>query len=200
MITVAGNPLRILVVDDHAVVCGALEAMLSSVSHVATASDGSEALHLCATFDPHIVLLDLRMPGLDGYGMLPLLASRWPQIRVVILTSSAHSAAATLARKLGAAGFVLKSDPPASLLGALRAVADGGTHFPEAASEAAETPTARELEVLFPLARGLTNEEIGLVLGISAQTVKGHVKSLFLKLQAANRAEAVARAHELGLL
>lgn len=197
-------PLRILVVDDHPVVCGGLEAMLSSLARVAIATDGQEALRLCASFEPHLVLLDLRMPGLDGYATLALILQRWPHIRVIMLTGTEHAAEAVLARQAGAAGFVRKFDSPSNLLGAIRKVAAGGIHFPSPGSRKPEQPaevlTTRELEVLRHLARGLTNEEIGQAIGAAAQTVKGHLKHLFPKLHAANRAEAVTRAHELRLL
>ena len=200
----AGTPLRILVTDDHSVVCSGLEALLSALGRVAIASSGAEALRLCATFDPHVVLLHLRMPGLDGYATLSAIRQQWPNIRVIILTASDHQAEPALAEEHGAAGFIHKSESPGTLLEALRIVAAGGTFFPKSAGSLASQPpqalTARELEVLRHLARGLTNSEIGQVLGIAAQTVKGHLKSLFPKLQAANRAEAVARAHELGIL
>lgn len=196
--------LRILIVDDHPVVCGGLEAMLSAFARVAIATDGQEALRLCSSFEPHLVLLDLRMPGLDGYATLALIVQRWAHIRVIMLTGTEQAADATLARQAGAAGFVRKFDSPATLLGAIRTVAAGGNHFPSFVPRKPEPPaevlTTRELEVLRHLARGLTNEEIGQVMGVSAQTVKGHLKHLFPKLHAANRAEAVARAHELRLL
>jgi DNA-binding NarL/FixJ family response regulator len=198
-----GTPLRILVTDDHSVVCSGLEALLSAIGRVAIARSGAEALRLCATFDPHVVLLDLWMPGLDGYATLSAIRQQWPHIHVIILTASDHLAEPALAQEHGAAGFIHKSESPAILLEALRIVVAGGTYFPKTVPLPPGTPqalTARELDVLRHLARGLTNSEIGQILGIAAQTVKGHLKSLFPKLQAANRAEAVARAHELGIL
>jgi DNA-binding NarL/FixJ family response regulator len=200
----ADTSLRILIVDDHLVVCGALEAMLSCLGQVAIASDGAEALQLCATFDPHVVLLDLHMPGLHGYDTLAVISRGWPHIRVVILTGEDHPLEVTLSRQRGAAGFVRKTDSPATLLQAVKTVVAGGEHFPKTAgavgSTGVEGLTARELEVLRNLARGLTNDEIGRVLGIASETVKVHLRNLFPKLQAANRTEAVARAHELRLL
>jgi DNA-binding NarL/FixJ family response regulator len=196
--------LRILIVDDHVVVCGGLEAMLSCLGRVAIATDGAEALRLCAAFDPHVVLLDLKMPGLHGYDTLSVITREWPRIRVLILTGEEHPSEATLARQRGAAGFLRKIDSPATLLHAVQTVAAGGEHFPKTSEPAGiaseEGPTAREVEALWNLARGLSNDEIGQGLGIAAETVKVHLRNLFPKLQAANRTEVVTRAHEWRLL
>ncbi len=199
-------PIRLLLVDDHAVVRGGLEAMLSvapGIGRIATATNGLEALRVCASFDPHIVLLDLRMPGMDGYSALETIGQKWPHIRVVILTGNDTPANARLAKRVGAAGFLSKSADPATVLRVIREVAAGATHFPDIQEgEHAEDAglSARELEVLRHLVRGLTNDEIGRVLGVSGQTIKGHLKHVFPKLDAASRAEAVTRAHELGLV
>jgi DNA-binding NarL/FixJ family response regulator len=198
--------LRLLIVDDHAVVRGGLEAMLAvapGIERIATAGDGAEALKLCESFAPDVILLDLRMPGLDGHSTLEVLAREWPQVRVIMLTGNDTPAEVKLARRNGAAGFLSKSADPGTLLGVIEKVAAGGTHFPHtrAGSHPEDTGlSARELEVLQHLARGLTNEDIGLALGVSGQTIKGHLKLIFPKLAVATRAEAVTRAHELGLV
>lgn len=197
---------RLLIVDDHAVVRGGLEAMLGvadGIGRIATAGDGGEALRLCESFSPDVILLDLRMPGMDGHSVLEVVARQWPQVRVIVLTACDTTADVKLAQGLGAAGFCSKSADPATLLGVIKAVASGGTHFPPA--RAGSHPedaglSARELEVLRHLVRGLTNDDIGRALGISGQTVKGHLKLMFPKLEVASRAEAVTRAHELGLV
>jgi DNA-binding NarL/FixJ family response regulator len=202
----APQRLRLLLVDDHAVVRGGLEAMLAAVPEVeavATAADGNEALHSCATFHPHVVLLDLRMPGMDGHSALEAIVQKWPDIRVVVLTGNDSPANAKLARREGAAGFLSKSADPATVLRVIREVAAGGTHFPETTSANSQDDaglSARELEVLRYVVRGLTNDDIGLALGVSGQTIKGHLKHIFQKLEAATRAEATTRAHELGLV
>jgi DNA-binding NarL/FixJ family response regulator len=204
---VFANPLiRLLIVDDHAVVRGGLEAMLSldpTIERILTATSGAEALEISPTFDPHVVLLDLRMPGMDGHSVLESFSHRWPHIRVIVLTGNDSPAAAKLAKRQGAAGFISKSANPSILPRIIARVVAGGSHFPEldAPSDAEDCGlSARELEVLQHLARGLTNDEIGRVLGVSGQTVKGHLKNIFPKLQAANRAEAATRAHELNLV
>lgn len=198
--------LRILIVDDHAVVRGGLEGLLAvapGIGSVASAADGGEALRVAAAFDPHIILLDLRMPGMDGHSALQSLSQKQPQARVIILTGNDSAADVRLARQHGAAGFLSKVADPSMLLDAIAKVAAGGTHFPPAGGCAGLDSTqlsARELEVLQHLVRGITNDEIGLALGVSGQTIKGHLKHLFPKLGAATRAEAVARAYALGLV
>lgn len=198
--------ISLLIVDDHAVVRGGLDAMLAAedgIARITTAGDGAEALRLYESSPPNILLLDLRMPGMDGHSTLEVLTRQWPQVRVIMFTGCETPADVKLARCLGAARFCSKSADPATLLGVIKAVAAGGTCFPPTQAGVHPEDTglsARELEVLRHLVRGLTNDDIGRVLGISGQTVKGHVKLMFPKLAVATRAEAVTRAHELGLV
>ena len=205
MLSAVAN-IRLLIVDDHAVVRGGLEAMLraaAGIEQIATAADGHAALKLCATFLPHVILLDLRMPVMDGRSTLEVLTRDWPQVRVIVLTGNDTSAEVKLARRNGAAGFLSKSADPSTVLSAIQNVAAGGTHFSDATRGQSSGDTglsSRELEVLQHLVRGLTNDEIGSVLGVSGQTIKGHLKHVFPKLDVATRAEAVNRAHELGLV
>jgi len=199
------SKIRILIVDDHAVMRGGLEAMLSrasSIDQVATASGGEEALELCATFQPNVILMDLRMPGMDGQSAIQAITRSWPGIRIIVLTGNGTTADMRLARQNGALGFLSKSAEPAMLLKVIATVAAGGSSFPaQVAYPARDTGiTPRELELLQHLARGLSNEEGGSALGITGQTVKGYLKFLFPKLGAANRAEAVNRAHQLNLI
>ncbi|HSJ03497.1 MAG: response regulator [Verrucomicrobium sp.] len=198
--------LRLLIVDDHAVVREGLEAMLrrdALFESIATASSGREALTLCGSYQPQVLLLDVRMPGQDGFTVLEALRQQFPEIRVLILSASASSADVNLARRLGASGYLPKTTDRQSLIDAIRKVATGGTNF------AAETPatrdelsalSARELEVLRHLGRGMSNADLGRILGVSEHTIKSHLKAVFGKLGVADRAEAVARAYELGLV
>jgi DNA-binding NarL/FixJ family response regulator len=198
--------LRLLIIDDHAVVREGLEAMLGVApcfESITTAASTEEALPVCESFRPHVVLLDLRMPGRDGFNALEIIHRQWSGIRVLVLSASATAAEVKLARRSGAAGYLSKSADRATLLDAIQTVAAGGFVFsqdpdPEASSYPALS--ARELEVLRHLGRGLSREELGQALGISAETVKSHIKAILQKLGATDRAEAIARAYELGLL
>jgi DNA-binding NarL/FixJ family response regulator len=196
--------LRLLIVDDHAVVREGLEAMLGSaagIGPIATAANGDEALQVCGAFQPDVILLDLRMPGSDGFNALESLLPRWPGLRILVLSASATQAEVALAQRRGAAGYLSKSSDRATLLAAIRTVASGGSCFPSGAAAGDDTGlSARELEVLRHLGQGLSNDDLGRVLGVSGETIKSHLKGIFAKLAVAGRAEAVARAYELGLI
>lgn len=205
--------LRLLIIDDHAVVREGLEAMLGvdpCFQSIATAASTEEALPICESFHPHVILLDLKMPGSDGFNALEVIRQRWPEIRVVILSASATAAEVKLARRNGASGYLGKSADRATLLNVIRSVAAGEAGFFQEATALTTgmtglTPqgpslSARELEVLRHLGRGLSSSDLGRVLGISSETVKSHIKSIFQKLEVADRAEAIARGYELGLL
>jgi DNA-binding NarL/FixJ family response regulator len=194
--------IRLLIVDDHAIIHYGLKTLLfgaSSIESVASASDGAEALELCKSFAPNIILLDLRMPRINGHNTLEILTREYPQIRVLIHSGNDTPAEIKLAKQNGAAGFVSKSADPSHLLDAIQKIAAGGSHFPDAHRQRTDL-TTRELEVLHYLVRGLSNDEIGKSLGISAEAIKGHLKRMFPKLAVSTRTEAVSRALELGLL
>lgn len=198
--------IRLLIVDDHAVVLEGLQAMLSldpKIETIRTASCLSEVEELCPSFQPHVVLLDVRIPNMDGFGILQRILLAWPEIRVLMLSSSASAAEVKLARQYKAAGYLSKSTDRKTLLKAIFAVHAGETCFlATSVNDFAEIPalSARELEVLRQLGRGLGNEELGRVLGVSAETVKSHLKAVFSKLDVSGRAEAVTRGYELGIL
>jgi DNA-binding NarL/FixJ family response regulator len=198
--------LRLLIVDDHAMLREGLEAMLRPALapvEIATAASGAEALPLLAAFQPQIILLDVRLPGGDGFGILEGLQTGGPGARVLMLSASATPAEVKLARRMGAAGYLSKSADGAEVVQAIRNILHGGTSFaPDPAPPTAGQPglSARELDVLRHLGRGLSNQELGRVLGISETTVKAHLRAVFIKLEVADRAEAVARGYQLGLL
>lgn len=198
--------LRLLIVDDHAVVREGLEAMLSTapgIGAIATASSGADAAQMCATFQPQVMLLDMRMPGGDGISALEAIMPRWPATRIVVLSASATAAEVDLAKRHGAAGYLSKSADRATLLRTIQTVAAGGFCFAsDPAPSAPEIPglSGRELDVLRHLGQGLSNDDLGRVLGVSGETIKSHLKAIFLKLGVNGRTEAVSRAYELGLL
>jgi len=197
--------IRLLIVDDHAVVREGLEAMLvvdPGITRITTAASGADAIRACTAETPDVVLLDLRMPGGDGLGVLDIIRARWPSVRVLLLSANASTTEVLRARHAGAAGHLTKTTDRASLLAAIRLVMCGGTCFTDTAAPMVDTHglSARELEVLSHLGRGLSNDDLGRVLGVSAETIKSHLKSVFAKLGVTGRTEAVARAFELGLV
>ncbi len=201
--------IRLLIIDDHLVVREGLDAMLSTdpaIERIATSGTALEALEVCGSFAPDVVLLDVRMPGNDGYHVLDEIHRRWPEMRVLMFSSSATTAEIHLARQHGASGYLSKSVDRNTLLGAIVRVSAGGTQFKSDPTGADPTEadvvnlSPRELDVLRHLCRGLGNEELGLALGVSGETVKSHLKSVFQKLDVSGRAEAVSRGYELGLL
>jgi DNA-binding NarL/FixJ family response regulator len=204
--------IRVVVVDDHPVVRGGLVGWLDSqpdLSVVAEASDGAEALVMVAATSPDVVLMDLRMPGMDGVTATERLATAHPDVRVLVLTTYDTDADILRAVEAGAAGYLLKDVPLPQLADAVRAAARGETVLapPVAArlvsrlrAPAVDAPTSREVEVLRGVARGLTNAEIGRELFIGEATVKTHLLRVFVKLGVDDRTRAVMVAVERGLL
>ena len=204
--------VRVLVVDDHPVVRGGLVGWLAAQADldvVGEAGDGLEALAQVAATRPDVVLMDLRMPRMDGVTAIERLAASHPGVRVLVLTTYDTDADIVRAVAAGATGYLLKDAPLPQLADAVRAAARGETVLapPVAArlvsrmrAPAAEAPTARELEVLAGVARGLTNAEIGRELFIGEATVKTHLLRVFAKLGVDDRTRAVMVAVERGLL
>ncbi|SEL16270.1 DNA-binding response regulator, NarL/FixJ family, contains REC and HTH domains [Blastococcus sp. DSM 46786] len=204
--------IRVVVVDDHPVVRGGLVGWLDAqddLSVVGEAGDGLEALAVVAGTAPDVVLMDLRMPRMDGATATEKLAASHPGVRVLVLTTYDTDADIVRAVEAGATGYLLKDVPLPQLADAVRAAARGETVLapPVAArlvsrmrAPAAEAPTARELEVLRGVARGLTNAEIGRELYIGEATVKTHLLRVFAKLGVDDRTRAVLVAVERGLL
>jgi len=202
-------PLRLLLVDDHAVLRAGLANVLNfdaGLRVVAEADDGEAAIMAWREHQPDVMLLDLSMPGIDGIETLQRLRREFPSARVLMLTSSEAPEDVRHALAAGACGYVTKTVRRAELVAAIRAVGAGqqviGTAVADQMAAAQETGaiSRRELEVLGLVRQGFTNAEIGRLLGISERTAKAHVGALLVKLQAADRAEAVARGFERGLL
>ncbi len=202
-------PIRVALVDDHAVLRAGLASVLASepgLQVVAQATDGAGAIEAWRKHQPDVMLLDISMAGMDGIATLQRLRREFSGARVLMLTSSEAPEDVRHAIEAGACGYITKTVGPTELIAAIRQVHAGQKSFGKAviAQMTAEQETGiisrRELEVLGLVRQGFTNAEIGRVLGISEWTAKSHVQSLLAKLQAADRAEAVARGFERGLL
>ena len=208
------KPIRVMLVDDHAVVRSGLGAFLyvfDDLELVAEAKDGKEALSLCETVMPDVVLMDLVMPVMDGAAATKAIRERWPQIQVVALTSFKEEDLVQGALQAGAIGYLLKNISADELANAIRSAYEGKpTLAPEAAQaliHAAVRPekpdyglTNREEEVLALMTLGLSNVDIAEKLVVSRSTVKFHVSSILSKLGVASRTEAVAMALQQKLL
>ena len=208
------KPIRVMLVDDHAVVRSGLGAFLyvfDDLELVAEAKDGKEALAMCETVMPDVILMDLVMPVMDGAAATKAIRNKWPQIQVVALTSFKEDDLVQGALQAGAIGYLLKNISADELANAVRAAYDGKpTLAPEAAQaliHAAVRPekpdyclTQREVEVLALMTEGLSNVDIAERLVVSRSTVKFHVSSILSKLGVASRTEAVAMALQQKLL
>ena len=203
------TPIRLLMVDYHPMLRAGLALVLNSepgFQVVAEADDGPTALALWRERRPDVMLLDLSMSGMDGIETLERLRAEFPDARVLMLTSSEAPEDVRHALAAGAGGYVTKNVRRAELVMAIRSVYAGGQHVGEtvanmiAASKETGEISRREVEVLELVRKGFTNVEIGRLLGISERTAKFHVANLLVKLQASDRAEAVARGFERGLL
>jgi DNA-binding NarL/FixJ family response regulator len=198
--------ITVLIADDHPVVRQGLRVLLSvqdDIAVVGEAADGREAIDLATVLAPGVILLDLKLPGLDGLGVLAELRDRGLPARALVLTSAADPASVTLAMRAGAAGFLYKDVDPDALVRAVRSVNDGNTLLaPEAAGLLVRSGrsgeavhglgalTGREREVLAQIAEGRSNREIARLLGVSEKTVKTHVSSVLGKLGVADRTQA----------
>lgn len=206
-------PVRILVVDDHPLTREALASLLEhhGFEITAQASDGEEAIELARETAPDLVLLDLTMPGMDGLTALPLIKTASPTSEIVVLTASGTEANLLSAIRAGAAGYLLKSEPPERIAEFLEGVAHGeaalsgavarsllervreGGRIGGVPDDVAALLSAREVEVLLLLDEHLSTEEIAARLFISEHTVRSHVKSLLRKLGVSSRREALER-------
>ena len=214
------GPVRVLVADDQALVREGLMTLLEAapdINPVAAAADGEEAVALCARHRPDVVLMDLRMPKLDGVEATRRIRAAQPETEIVVLTTHADEASILDALQAGARGYLTKDAGIAEISRAVHAAADHlalldpivHSRLIAAASGAArpvpppanlpDDLTRREAEVLSLIARGLSNGEIATTLVVSEATVKTHINHVFAKIGARDRAQAVHYAYTHGL-
>jgi len=213
--------IRILIADDHLVVREGLQLILSMEDDFEVAGeavDGESAVRLAGDLQPDLVLMDLRMPGIDGLEAIEQILGSWPEMAIVILTTYNEDELMIRGLKAGARGFLLKDTGRETLYHTIRAAARGETllqpevmrrvleHTGRAAQpQATDSPeqallTERELEVLAAVARGDRNKEIAIQLGVTERTVKAHLTNVYNKLGVDSRAAAVSVGIQQGLL
>ncbi|KPK13287.1 MAG: LuxR family transcriptional regulator [Anaerolineae bacterium SG8_19] len=205
--------IQILIVDDHSVVRQGLRMFLSldpDLEVVGEASNGAEGLQLARELRPHVVLMDLLMPVMDGVEATAAIRQELPEVEVVALTSVLDDASVFGAIRAGAIGYLLKDTEAEDLCRAIKSAAAGQVQLsPQAAArlmrevripESPEALTQRELEVLRLLANGMANKEIARELGIGEKTVKTHVSNILSKLGVLSRTQAALHAIQIGLV
>jgi DNA-binding NarL/FixJ family response regulator len=201
--------IRVLVVDDHPFLREGVRAVVSTQADlcvVAEAFNGTEAVEQYRAHLPDVVLMDLQMPGMSGLEAIVAIRSEWPDARIVVLTTYSGDAQALRALRAGASGYILKSSLRKELLDTIRSVYAGGKHLDTAVATdiamhvMADALTDREISVLELAAAGNSNRSIGNRLNLAEETVKGHMKAIFMKLSAADRTHAVAIAARRGII
>ena len=206
------GPIRLLIADDHPVVRDGLSGMFSGddgFEVIGEAANGAQAVTLACALEPDVILMDLRMPEMDGVAAIAELARRKVAARVLVLTTYDTDSDVVRAVEAGATGYLLKDSPRGDLLRAVRAAARGEAALsPSVATRllgqvrapAQEPLSQREFEVLELVARGATNKEAAAKLFISEATVKTHLLHIYAKLGVSDRAAAVAEGFQRGLL
>ena len=221
--TAAADRIRVLLVDDQELIRYGLRLVLEAeddIDVVDEASDGAEALHAARRLSPDVVLMDVRMAGMDGIEATRQMTRALPGTRVLVLTTYDRDEFAFGALQAGAAGFLLKNTRPADLVAAVRTVMSGdavvspritaklievavphlGGPEPRESEDGLAALSEREREVFVLVGRGLTNTEIAETLHLSESTVKAHFGRILVKLDLGNRGQAVIRASELGVV
>jgi DNA-binding NarL/FixJ family response regulator len=206
------KPIRILVADDHPIVRSGISSILATQPDfeiVGEAANGNDAVEAAARLAPDLVLMDLRMPGLNGVGASTAILAARPSTRIVVLTTYASDGEVLRAIEAGAVGYLLKDVPHEELFRALRAVARGERYLAPVVTERLMarlqqpthlTLTDREIDVLRAVSRGDGNKRIAAALGIAEPTVKAHLVHIFEKLGVENRTAAARVARDLGLI
>jgi two-component system NarL family response regulator len=201
--------IRVMLVDDHFAILMGLRACLKpegDIAVIAEATDGGEAIEQYRVHHPDITLMDLSLPRLDGVEAIRTICREFPEARIIALTTRRGDEDIHQALNAGARSYVMKNMPRQEMLRAIRAVHEGGEYLPrevEAALSQHEKRaplTPRELEVLRLLARGCSNKEIGVALGIAEITAKIHVSHLLAKMGVLDRSQAVMEALRHGII
>lgn len=213
--------IRVLIADDEALVRHALGVFVESAEDmvlVGMATDGEEALRLCQSASPDVVLMDIQMPVMDGIAATAEIVRRFPAVSVIAVTTFSSERSVLAALKAGAAGYVVKDTEPVALLDAVRSVHRGGNVLSPSVTKqlielvrestaessrplsADETLSDREREVVDLLAQGLSNREIAAALFLSDATVKTHLRSIMTKWNVRDRVQVVVRAANAGII
>ena len=201
--------IRVLVVDDHPVLRDGVAAILENqtdMTMVGEARDGIEAIERFRELRPDVTLMDLQMPGMNGVDAITAIRTEHPSARIIVLTTYAGDVQAVRALKAGAVGYLLKGSLRTELIDAIRNIHRGQRHVHrDVADEIAlhvvdEALTEREIAVLRLVSIGKANKQVASELGLSEETVKGHLKSIFSKLDVADRTHAVTVAARRGII
>jgi DNA-binding NarL/FixJ family response regulator len=210
------DAVRVLIADDHPLFREGMRGRLDRMGDIAVvgeASDGDEAVRLSRELEPHVVLMDIKMPGLNGIEATRELLRANPRVGVLMLTMFEDDDSVFAAMRAGARGYLLKDSGGEGVVHAIRAVTSGEAVFgpgvaeriigffsvPRPAQRAFPELTEREEEILVLVAQGKSNQEIAAQLFVSVKTVRNHVSNILLKLQVADRAQAVIRARDAGI-
>lgn len=212
------DQLRILIADDHPLFRDGMHMLLDTLPDmevVGEATTGEETVSMATVLQPHVILMDIKMPGISGIEATRRILQTNPQIHILVVTMFEDDASVFTAMRVGARGYVLKDAEKDDMLRAIRAVGRGEAIFssgiaarlsdffttarPAAAREAFPTLTTREREMLHLIAQGASNAEIARLLSLSGKTVANYVSNILGKLQAADRQAVIQRAREAGL-
>lgn len=201
--------VSVLIVDDHPLLREGVAAVLEAepdIRVVGEAANGRDAISRFERLRPDVVLMDLQMPGVDGVEAIAAIRAISPDARIIVLTTYAGDVRALSALRAGASGYLLKSSLRRELIDTIRAVVGGQRYLhPEVAHDIAvnaiaEPLSEREIDVLRRVAQGAANKEIARALSLSEDTVKGHMRSIFSKLDVTDRTQAVTVAHRRGII